>query len=88
MDQERGKIAAQQAAILIACNQPQFTTFLWPEGFQTDEDNAAKKEIIYTVSNFWAKHSRQLSRFVNILRADLKTSVNRMITNAESSELS
>ena len=88
MDQDRGEIAAQQAAILIACNQPQFTTFVWPADFQTEEDNAAKKEIIYTISNFWSMHSRQLSRFVNILRTDLKTSVHRMQTNAESWEIS
>ena len=88
MDQDAGEIAVQQAAILTACNQPPFTTFQWPVGFQTGQDTAAKKEICYTISNFWSMHSRQLSRFVSTLRTDLKTSVNRMQTNAEAWEIS
>ena len=40
------------------------------------------------ITNFWSMHSRQLSRFVNTLRTDLKTLVTRMQTNAESWEVS
>ena len=60
MDQDAGEIAVQQAAILTACNQPPFTTFQWPVGFQTWQDTAAKKEICYTISKFWSMHSYRM----------------------------
>ena len=88
MDQDQEQLAAQQQTILAACNQPKFTNFTWPENFQVDEDNAPRKEVMYTIGNFWAQHSGQLSTFMNVLRADLKTSVNRMMANPDSWEIS
>ena len=88
MDQDPGELTAQQQSILTACNQPKITNFTWPENFQVDDDNAPRKEIMYTIGNYWAQHARQLSTFMNTLRADLKTSVNRMMANPDSWETS
>ena len=86
MDQDQGQIEEQQTQILTACNQPPFIQFVWPPGFRSEEDSNAKKEICYTVNNFWGLHARQLSRQANALRTELKTSVTRMQTNLESWE--
>ena len=88
MDQDPGELLAQQQSILHACNQPKITSFTWPENFQADEDNTPRREIMYTVGNYWAHNARQLSTFMNSLRADLKTSVNRMMANPNSWETS
>ena len=56
MDQDQGQIDEQQAQIMEACTQPSFIQFVWPEGFRSDTDSNARKEVCYTIDNFWGLH--------------------------------
>ena len=82
MDQDPAELLSQQNEILEACTQPSFIQFTWPPGFR-DSDSNVRKEICQSINSFWSLHARQLSRYANLLRVELQTSINRMQSNLE-----
>ena len=75
-------LLSQQNEILAACTQPSFVQLTWAPGYR-DNDNNLRKEICHSIENYWSLHARQLSRHLNVLRVELRTSVNRMRTSPE-----
>ena len=71
-------LPANQDRIINACAPQPFTQFTWPANHVTAEDSDTKTEVDHCISQFWAKHVRQLSRLATKVRANLRINTERM----------
>ena len=80
MDLDPTELIPQQDGILTACNQPSLIQMAWSPGYRDAEGeaNALRNEVCHSIEKYWSKHMRQLSRHINALSVELRTSIERM----------
>ena len=80
MDLDPTDLIPQQDGILTACNQPSLIQMAWNPGYRDAEAEASalRNEVCHSIEKYWSKHMRQLSRHINALSVELKTSIERM----------
>ena len=79
MDLDPADLLSQQDEILTACTQPSFVQLAWNPGYRDEaEANNLRNEICHSIEKYWSKNTRQLSRHMNVLRVELRTSIERM----------
>ena len=80
MELDPEDLVTQQDAILNACNQPNLTNMVWDPNYWDAEAEATplRNEVCHSIEKYWGKHMRQLSRYINALSVELRTSIERM----------
>ena len=80
MDMNPEDLVVQQDGILNACNQPSLIHMVWNPDYRNTETEATplRNEVCYSIEKYWSKHMRLLSRHINALSVELKSSIERM----------